>query len=158
MINMDEFAIRGGTMCLSKAGLAEGTNDATIKTAAPNGAGIDYMIDGAAYHKADTDNISPTTCTAQTTDTTCIYLVMLDTSGTLSVTKGDEVTTANLTAGTEPLVWPTPTANTCPIGYIHIATSGGTFQVGVDDITTDVGSHTITIVDLCTMPVAPLTS
>ena len=51
---------RSGTLCLSKAGLAEGTNAATIKTAAPNGAGIDYAIEGILYHKADGDNVAMT--------------------------------------------------------------------------------------------------
>lgn len=156
-INLNELA-RGGTLCLSKAGLAEGTNDATIKTAAPNGAGIDFAINGILYHKADTDNIDPTACAAQADLTTCLYLITLNSSGTLDTIKGTEVLTANLTAGTHVLEWPTPAADTCPIGAIKIATSGATFTVGTDDITDDISSGTVTFYDLIAVPPAPLTS
>ena len=154
-INLDELA-RGGTICLSKAGLAEGTNAATIKTVAPNGAGIDYAINGILYHLADADNIAITAATAQADLTTCLYLVCLDSSGTLSTVKGTEQVTANLTAGTHTLEWPTPTADTCPIGAIKVVTSGATFTAA----TTDLGAGTVTdtYYDLVAVPSAPLTS
>jgi hypothetical protein len=113
-------------MCLSSAGLAEGTNDATIKIAAPNGAGIDYTINGLAYHKADTDNIAVTAHTAQAALTTCIYLVQIDSDGTVSTKKGDEELTADLTAGTAVLHWPRPDDDKCPIGAYKIATATAT--------------------------------
>lgn len=158
MLNANGEQLRGGTLCLSKAGLAEGTDDATIKIAADNGAGVDYCINGILYHKADTDNIDPTSCTEQADATTCLYLVTLNSSGTVDTIKGTEVTTADLTAGNEVLRWPVPAVNTCPIGAIKIATSGAAFQVGVDDITDDISSGTVTFYNLFAVPAAPLTS
>jgi hypothetical protein len=156
-LNLNELA-RGGTACFSYAGLAEGTNDHTVKIAASNGAGVDFAINGILYHKADADNIAPTVCTEQALGTTCLYLVLLNSSGTLSVVKGTEVSNTALSAGTTVLHWPTPTASTCPIGAIKIATGATAFTVGVDDVTDDVGTGTITFYNLFTVPVAPMTS
>jgi hypothetical protein len=125
---------RGGTLCLSKAGLAEGTNAATIKTAAPNGAGIDYMIGGKLYHKADTDNIAMTACAAQADLTSCLYLVSIDASGNVKLTKGSEVVTASIGGGKSSLAWPKCPANECPIGGVRIDLSGGTFTSGTTDL------------------------
>lgn len=156
-INLDELA-RGGTACFSKAGLAEGTNDATIKFAAPNGAGIDFAINGILYHKADTDNIDPTACDEQALATTCLYLVTVNASGTVDTIKGTEVANASLTAGTAVLQWPTPAASTCPVSALKIAAGTTAFTVGTDDLTDDIGTGTVTYYDLFTVPVAPLTS
>jgi len=140
MYNLDDTAVKGGTVCLSKAGLAEGTNASTIKIVAPNGAGVDFVIDGILYHKAEADNIDPTACEAQADETTCLYLVTLNASGTLDTVKGTEVDTDDLTAGTAVLHWPTPVEDTCPIGAIKVATDGATFTIG----TTDLGAATVT--------------
>lgn len=149
---------RGATECFSKAGLAEGTNSATIKIAAPNGAGVDYSIDGLAYHKADTDNITMTALTAQAALTTCLYLVSLNSSGDLSIKKGTEELTADLTAGKRVLHWPTPDSDKCPIGAFKIGlVNAATFTSG----TTDLGASDVTdtYYDFAGgMPVAPLTS
>ena len=156
-LNLNELA-RGGTACFSYAGLAEGTNDSTIKIAASNGAGVDYAINGVLYHKADADNIDPTACDEQADDTKCLYLFTLNSSGTLDTIKGTEVDTADLTAGTAVLEWPTPAADTCPIGAMKIETDGATFTVGTDDITSDISGGTVTFYNLFTVPVSPLTS
>lgn len=148
----------GGTFCLAKAGLAEGTNSATIKTAAPNGAGVDFCIDGVLYHHADTDNISVTAATAQADLTTCLYLVCASAAATptITVVKGTEQITASLTAGKVALEWPIPTAGTCPIGAFKVVNSGGTYTAG----TTDLGAGTVTdtYYDLLAVPPAPLSS
>jgi hypothetical protein len=156
MFNVNGEQLRGGTICLSSAGLAEGTNSGTIKIVAPNGAGVDFAINGLLYHKADTDNIAITAATAQADLTTCLYLVTLNASGTLATVKGTEVLTANLTAGTHVLDWPAPAANTCPIGAIKVVNSGGTFTAG----TTDLGAATVTdtYYNIFAIPEAPLTS
>ncbi|GAA0586719.1 hypothetical protein ACFQH5_20220 [Halomonas salifodinae] len=130
----------GGTFCMSKAGLAEGTNAATIKTAAPNGAGTDYCIDGVLYHKADTDNIAMTALAEQADNTTCLYLVQINASGTVSLVKGDEVATEDLANDEVIAQWPEPSADNCPLGGFRIVTSGSTFTSG----TTDLGAANIT--------------
>jgi hypothetical protein len=153
-LNLNELA-RGGTMCFSKAGLAIGGTASKAKIAAPNGAGVDYAINGIMYHKADTDDCVLFTGLTQSDATTCLYLVCLDSSGTVSVVQGTEVLTASLTAGTAVLEWPTPTANTCPIGAIKLVLTGA-----FTGATTELSAATVTdtYYDLCCVPVSPLTS
>lgn len=129
--NLSETA--GLTGALSKAGLAEGTNNATIKIAAPNGAGVDFAIDGIAYHKADTDNIAMTALDAQAAYTTCLYLVQITSGGTVSIKKGTEV--QNVVAG-EALVWPQPDDAKCPLGGFKVVNAGSTFTSGTTDLGT----------------------
>lgn len=156
MLNLNEL-VRGGTMCLSKAGLAIGSGDVKdVDIAAPNGAGVDFAINGILYHKADAADQAITAATAQADLTTCLYLICLNAAGTVSSVKGTEVLTADLTAGTAVLQWPSPVANTCPIGAVKVATSGATFTAG----TTAFNAVTVTdtYYDLFTVPTAPLTS
>ncbi len=148
---------RGGTFCLSKAGLAEGTNVATFKTAAPNGAGIDYCIDGLLYHKADGDNIAMNALATQAALTTCLYLVQINSAGNFTLKKGDEVLNADLSAGNAVLHWPLPDASNAAVSYIKIAlANAATFTCG----TTDLGAADVTdtYYDVFAPPVRPLTS
>lgn len=125
---------RGATACFSSAGLAEGTNANTIKINAANGAGIDFAIHGICYHKADTDNISVTAHSAQAALTKCLYLVQIDSAGTVSTKKGTEELTADMTAGKRVLHWPTPDANKCPIGgYKVVLANAATYTNGSTD-------------------------
>lgn len=149
---------RGATACFAKAGLAEGTNANTIKINAPNGAGIDYAINGIAYHKADTDNLAMTALSVQAVSTKCLYLVQIDSSGTVSMKKGTEVATADLTAGVAVLQWPVPDASKCPIGGVKIETdASNTFTSGTTDLSAT--GITDTWYDFAGgMPNAPLTA
>lgn len=154
MFNLSEL-VRGGTLCLSKAGLAEGTNANTIKIAAPNGAGVDFAINGLIYHKADTDNIAMTALAEQAALYSCLYLVELDTAGTLYIKKGTAVLTASV--GNSPLDWPEPTEDRCAIGGFRIDTASGyTFTSG----TTDLGATGITdtYYDFIAVPDTPIVS
>lgn len=126
--------LEGVTACLSKAGLAEGTNAHTIKTAAPNGAGIDFAINGYAYHLADADNIAMTACAVQPDLYTCLYAIDVDSAGTLTITKGTQVLTANLTGGQAVLAEPAFVADQARVGLMKIVTSGGTFTSGTTDL------------------------
>ena len=148
---------RGGTRCFSKAGLAEGTNAATIKTAAPNGAGVDYSIGGLMYHLADTDNIAMNALAQQAALTKCLYCVQVNAAGTVTLKKGTEVLTADLTAGTKGLSWPLPDDGNCAIGYIKIAlASTATFTSGTTDLSA--ANVTATYYDVSLPPPRPLTS
>jgi len=148
----------GGTACFSKAGLAEGTTSATIKTAAPNGAGTDYAILGLGYHKVDTDNIAVTAHTVQATETTCLYLVQINSSGTVSTKKGDEVSTTELTEGRAVLKWPKPDDSKCPIGGYKVAVATSyTYTNGTTDHSAT--GMTVTYYDFVGgMPQSPLTA
>lgn len=155
-MNLNEL-MRGGTFCTSKAGLAIGSTVQKAKIAAPNGAGVDYGINGLGYHKADTDDCILFTGLTQADLTTCLYLVCLDADGTVSVVQGTAQLTAALTAGTAVLQWPTPAVNTCPIGAIKIAMSGGAFT-GATTALND-GTVTDTYYDFVGgVPAAPLTA
>jgi len=156
MDNLDN-GTRGGTLCLAKAGLAVGTTPTGLDIAAPNGAGVDFAINGIAYHKGDAASIAITAATAQATLTTCLYLVCLDSSGTLSTVKGTEVLTADLTAKTAVLRWPVPVVDTCPIGAFRVLTASTyTFTAGTTAL--DATGITDTYYDLFAVPASPLTA
>lgn len=145
---------RGFTGSFGKAGLAEGTNAATIQIATA----IAYAIRGLAYSKAVTDNIAVTAHAQQAVSTKCLYLVQIDKTGAVSTKKGDEVATADLTAGIKALHWPAPDKDKCPIGAYKVETDGATtFTNG----TTDLGAAGITDTYydfIGGMPDQPLTS
>jgi hypothetical protein len=156
MFNLSEL-VRGGTFCLSKAGLKIGNGDVKdFDIAAPNGAGIDYCIDGIMYHKADCQDQPLTDTTSQADLTTCLHLICIDASGNLTSVKGTSVLTAELTAGAAALQWPTPTAGTCPIGAIKVVNSGGVFIGGTTAL--NAATVTETYYDLFCIPPGPMTS
>ena len=157
-ITLDE-APRGGTICLSKAGLKIGNGTAAaVDTAAPNGAGIDYAINGILYHLADGVDKAITAAVVQPVLTKCLYLVCLDSAGTLSTVKGTAQLTADLDAGIAVLEWPVPVADTCPIGAIKVQTlTSGTFTAGTTALT-PAATLATTYYDLFAIPSAPLTS
>lgn len=149
---------RGGTMCLSKAGLAIASSDkAKLYMNAPNGAGVDFAINGTLYHKTTANELAVTAAVIQPALYTCLYLVMLSTSGTVTTLKGTQVLTAGLSAEDEVLKLPQATADTCPIGYFKVVTAGtatytaATTGLNDSDVTT-------TYVDLMTIPPSPVTS
>lgn len=163
MINLSDNP-RAGTFCLSKAGLKIGNSDAKdVDIAAPNGAGVDYVIDGILYHKADAADIpvvvtdeDGTDVTTQAADTACIYLVQLDADGDLSTLKGVEVdvdSSGNVKDG-EALFCPLPSEDNCPIGYIKIVTDSVTFECGTDDFSKS--GVTDTYVNLFAVPAKAL--
>lgn len=148
---------RGGTFCLSRAGLAEGTNANTYKTLAPNGAGIDYCIDGILYHLAEGDNIAMTALAQQAAKTTCLYVIQVNAAGTLTLKKGVEQLNTDIDAGNAVIDWPLPDALNCAIGYMKIKTANSvTYTAGSVDLSaTDV---TATFYNVVRPPVRPLTS
>ena len=156
MFNLSELA-RGGTVCLSKAGLTSA--DAAIDIVAPNGAGVDYAIKGVLRHMADDTDIAITAATAQGLLTTCIYLVCLSNADTpvLSTVKGTEVLTADIASGKSVLTWPLPEEDTCPIGAFKVVcASAATFTAGTTQV--DASDVTTTFVDLMCVPDTPVTS
>jgi hypothetical protein len=116
--------------CLTAAGLAEGTNAATIKTVNT----ANYSIGGQLYTKAATDNIAITATAQQAISTFCMYLVSINAAGTVVVTKGTEL-------GTDIAVLPALPASSAPLGAFKIATDGATTYTGG---TTDNGAAGIT--------------
>ena len=146
--------IRGGNLCLAKAGLAIATTTTKIKTANA----IDYAINGVLYTKAATDNIAMTAADAQAAGTSCLYLVCIDKDGNVTTVKGDEVSTDDVTSGKSVLTWPQPTSNdVVTIGAVRVDTSASvTFIAGTTAL--DAAGITDTYYDLFAIPAQPLTA
>ena len=108
---------------LGACGLAEGTDATTLKTVNA----ISFNIAGQLYTKAVTDNIAMTACSEQADSKYCEYLVTIDASGTVKVTKGTEV-------DTDVAVLPARPASEAVIGSFKIVTSGATFTSGTTDL------------------------
>ena len=123
------LANSGFTGCFSKAGLAVGSTSTGVAIATPNGAGVDFAIDGIAYHKADAGSVAISATSVQAVSTSCLYLVELDASGALSTKKGKEELTADLGVSAT-LQWPAPSADKCPIGGFKVALNASTTFTG----------------------------
>ena len=86
---------------------------------------LKYCINGLMYTKAITDNITITAGAEQPISTFCKYLVSIIADGTVTVTKGNDAATAVLA------LLPDLPADSAPVGYFQVATSGaGTFIAG----------------------------
>jgi hypothetical protein len=157
-LNLNEIP-RGGTMMHSKAGLVISSTAANYGFLNPQGTGITFSINGLMYYKANTADIVMTAAAAQGLLRTCLYLVCIDASGTLTTIKGIAKLTADLLAGNAVLDWPTPVEGTCPIGAIKCQTIGASdYTAGTTALTSNGTSLTTTYYDFMTIPVNPLTS
>ena len=110
------------------AGLAEGTNSATLKTTYA----VHYIINGQTYYKAATDNITwPSLTTVLAAGVTAYYLVTITAAGALALTApptartGDPDTTG-LLLGAQP-------ANTAVLGIMKLVTTAS-FTHGTTDL------------------------
>lgn len=119
--------INSGFVSLTSAGLAEGTNANTYKTAST----LTYTINGVFKSKSGTDNIAMTS-TAGTVppSSAALYAVWIDTDGTFSNTRGPVV------ASGDPCPVPTQTtANVALVGLIKVVTDASTtFTPGSTDL------------------------
>ena len=156
-LNLNELN-KGGTQCFSKAGLVISSTPANYGVVNPQGAGIEYAINGAMYYVADTADQAMTAAAAQGLLTSCIYLVAATTSGTFVTVKGTGVLNADLTAGNAVLRCPEPAINTCPIGMICVQTLvGGNFTAGTTALT-PAATLAVTYIDLTLLPAMPFAS
>jgi len=153
MFNLSEL-VAGGTLCLSKGGLGIAGTTSKARLTAPNGAGVDFAIGGKLYHVGEADNLVVLTGAVQTALYSKIYLVCIDSANTITVVAGTEVLTTAVAAGTTPLQWPTPTANTCAIGAIRVDAGAGAFTPGTTALTG--GTVTVTYYDILAVPDAPI--
>ena len=127
-MSTDILGFSGQTGCFTKAGLGIGSTPAELKTAAPNGAGTDYAIDGLGYHFADDASVAMTAMANQAASTVCLYLVMLDADGNLSTKKGVEVAVSTASNPSKGVQWPIVDVDKCPIGGFKLtldSTAGG---------------------------------
>jgi hypothetical protein len=122
-----------GYMSLTAAGLAEGTNSATFKTANT----LTYTSDGVFKSKSATDNLTFSSGhTALAASQACLFGVWADASGNITTTQGP--------IGAAGEVCPVPGTNatgTTLVGLIKVTTDASTtFTAG----TTDLGASGIT--------------
>ena len=163
---------QGATLCLAAAGLAEGTNANTIKTAN----NVTYTIDGRFYSKNATDNIAisysgPSVYqaaaggvqavnggfTGGVNGSTRLYLICLNAAGAVSIVPGQIVDSAELAAGRVALQFPDAPNGVCPIGALRIALTAGTaFTPGSVDLSAS--GVTATFYNLADVPANPLTA
>ena len=157
MQNENELA-RGGTVCLTKAGLVISSTPANYGVVSASGAGIDYAINGAVHYIADTADQAMTAADAQGLLTSCLYLVCANQSEAFVTVKGTGVLNADLAAGNAVLECPLPAANTCPIGIIAVQTlASGNFTAGTTALT-PAATLAVTYIDLYQLPAEPFTS
>lgn len=129
--NIEE--INSGYVSLTAAGLAEGTNSATYKTAST----LTYTNNGVFKSKNATDNLAFSAGhTAVAPSKACLFGVWIDASGTFSTSQGPIV------AAGDPCPVPgAPAANLTLVGLIKVTTdSSTTFTPG----TTDLGASGVT--------------
>lgn len=127
---LDAVVNRIRNKAYTAAGLAEGTNAATIKIVNT----VVYTSDGVFKSKGATDNIAIPAGTTVADGFYCKWLVSLQADGTPVVTQGEQAASAALA-----LLPDTPAGET-PIGYFQILTAAATYVPG----TTDNGAGTVT--------------
>lgn len=141
----------GGTMGLSKAGLAEGAAANTFKTANT----FLFTVDGVVYSLAATDNLAFSSGhTALGNNQTSVFAVWVDASNNITTTQGDVVDNSALTADTKALKMPDIVDAKALVGLIKVKTDVATFTAG----STDLGATNVTdtYYDCSLMPSAPL--
>lgn len=152
-LNINELP-RGGTACLGCAGLGV---DADVTEDAETLADFPFAINGLSYICTSADGDVKLDGETVEDGYTALFLVCINAAGTITVVKGDEVANADLTAGVAVVHWPTPTADTCPIGAIKIKNATGSQFVG-GTTGLDTANITDTFYNFFCVPEAPLTS
>lgn len=161
----------GATMALASGALAAGTTAGTVKTTVA----VPYVLDGQFYSKAITDNISiaytgpsvyqaPTgvssingSFTGQVGGATRLYLLCFDAAGSVSVTPGKIVNSADLAAGRVSLEFPDAPYNQCVFGAVRVQCNAGvTFVPGTTAL--NAAGVTASYLNLATVPANPLTA
>jgi hypothetical protein len=131
-----------GYASLTAAGLAEGTNAATFKTANT----LTFTSNGVFKSKSATDNLTFTAgATVVPQNSACLFGVWINGSGTVSTSQGPIVTSG------DPCPVPgAPAADLTLVGLIKVTTGATTFTAG----TTDLGAANVTDVyyDCMVMP------
>ena len=153
-LNLNEL-VRGGTFCLTKAGLAAGSSTDGMRTNDPSGASyFNFCINGIMYSCEDADNNVDFTASTQTALYSCLYVCCIASDNTITVVAGTEVLTADVTSGKKVLHWPAPTADTCAFGGVKVVATA-VFTAG----TTALGTgNTATYYDFFAVPATPITS
>lgn len=144
---------RAGTLCLGCAGLAV---DASAKADAETLADFPYAINGYTYKLTSGDGDVQLDGHTVAAGCTALFLVVVNSSGTITAIKSNEESNTDLAAKNAALHWPTPTANTCPIGALKIKNASASVFTGGTTLL-DAANITTTYYNLFTVPITPLT-
>lgn len=141
------FVTRGGSSCESAAGLAKhGTNDDNLLTANA----VVYAIDGKAYSLAAQTEIVTGVLAEQAADTTCYYVLGVDSAGAETQYKGVERFTYQVTDNVGTLRMPTLPEGITAIGYYKVVTVAVPFIHGTTAF--DASGVTTTFTDVSQLP------
>lgn len=147
--------IRGGTLCITNPAVimdASGTEDFEITPA-----NMTYVIEGLFYTVASGDGDVKLDGHTVTTLKSALFVACVDSSGTITTVKSDEVLNTDLSAGDAVLHWPEPTADTCPFcGMVVTNATASVFTGGTTGL--DTASVTYDVYDFAVMPEAPITA
>jgi hypothetical protein len=127
----------------SNGGIAIGSTASKVKTANS----VDYTIDGKYYTKAGTDDFWTLSGSVIPVSSFCKFALCIDAAGAASAVQGVVASTSAAA------LVPDPTANTCCLGYVEVATNGSTtFDPGTTLLSaagiTDVYVNIATVVSL----------
>ena len=144
-----------GNFCASRVAVAiHGTNTENILTTV---AAV-FAIDGIFYTLAAQTEIDLSAITVSSgvgtvaDGYTKIFLIQLNSAGTITVNAGDAVLTADITAGTKDAAFPEPEDDKVAIAAVKVANAtGSAFTLGTTDL--DTVGITDTYYNLCRVPV-----
>lgn len=136
-MNNRDFFRRGGNKCRAKAGVAKhATNDQNLLTANA----IVYSIDGKAYEKTATAEITTDALTQQAAGTSCMYVLAIDAAGTWTQLKGADILTKLVTDNVGTLKFPTLLTGTVAVAFYKVdavnAFTHGTTAFDASGVTT----------------------
>jgi hypothetical protein len=158
MLNLNTNIV-GLTGSLTAPGLAIGTTQGGTGTVNTSNT-LNFTIDGRLYTKSAATSAAVNPVIAGQTQgllTVCLYIVQVDSSGTISTVKGEEILVTDLTAGSKVLRWPQPSDNRAVLGAFRITlASSATFTLGVTAL--NASNVTAVFYDLASVPSAPFTS
>jgi len=144
-----------GTFCAGKVGFSidANANDVQTTTAAVycvDGGWYTLGIDAAIDISAEIADLPSNLLTGYTQ----VFLFEVDGAGAYTVSAGDQVLTADITAGTKSANVPDPSSSTvCPFGMLKVVNATGSdFVLGTTAL--DTANITDTFTDICRVPIS----
>lgn len=145
-----------GTFVTGKAGFSidANANDVQTTTAVTyyiNGLAYTYAIDAAIDISAEVTNLAD--IADLPAGYTCLYVFEIDSAGAFTVAAGEQVLTADITAGTKSVDVPIPTADTvCPFAMLKVVNGQASADFVLGTTALDTAGITDTYYDITRIP------